>query len=335
MNNAKSDIWDKIRQQFDNSPYPRIPLDKSPKNDRSYLYIHSLVTAYYQRNQKVIDTQDKIILDAGCGSGYKSLALAEANPGVKIIGIDISAESVKLAEQRLKYHGFDNAEFYVLSIYDLPDLKYKFDYINCDETLYLMPDIIAALQAMKAVLKPEGIIRSNLHSSRQRFPFFRAQKLFSLMGLMDETPGDLEISLVVETMKALKNNVNLKMTTWTAEDEKDDAQEAILVNYLLQGDKGFTIEDMFSALNAAELEFIKMRNWRRWDLMSLFKEPDNLPAFLGMSLPEISTEEHLKFFELLHPIHRLLDFWCGHPQAGHEFVPLAEWTDIEWENATV
>jgi hypothetical protein len=40
------------------------------------------------------------------------------------------------------------------------------------------------------------------------------------MGLMDETPGDLEISLCVEIMKALKNNVNLKMTTWTAEDEK-------------------------------------------------------------------------------------------------------------------
>lgn len=334
MNNSNSDMWDKIRQQFDSAPYPRIPLDQSPKNNHDFLFIHSLVTAYYVRNQKIIDTKDKIILDAGCGSGYKSLSLAEANPGAKIVGFDISEQSVELARQRLEYHGFNNTEFYVLSIYDLPTLDYQFDYINCDETLYLLPDITLALQAMKAVLKPDGIIRSNLHSSLQRFPYFRAQKLFAMMGLMDSNPGELEIDLVVDIMKALKDNVNLKASTWTAKDEGENRQEAILVNYLLQADQGFTIDDMFSAINSANLEFINMRNWRQWDLINLFKEPDNLPAFLGMSLPETSVEDQLKFFELLHPTHRLLDFFCGHPQAGNTFIPISEWTDSEWENAT-
>ena len=41
-----------------------------------------MVTPYYLRNQKVIETKEKIILDAGCGSGYTSLVLAEANPGL-------------------------------------------------------------------------------------------------------------------------------------------------------------------------------------------------------------------------------------------------------------
>jgi hypothetical protein len=62
------------------------------------------------------------------------------------------------------------------------------------------------------------------------------------------------------------------------------------MNYLFQGDQGYTISDMFSALRAAELEFISMVNWRQWDLISLFKEPDNLPPFLSMSLPEIPFE---------------------------------------------
>jgi hypothetical protein len=78
-----------------------------------------------------------------------------------------------------------------------------------------------------------------------------------------------------------------------------------------------------------------MRNWRQWDLMNLFKAPDNLPAFLAMGLLEISTEDSLHLFELLHPVHRLLDFWCGHPQAAHLFVPVSEWSDFNWENATV
>lgn len=129
MNNTKSELWDKIRQQFNLAPYPNHPLDKSPKDDLNAMYIHNFVTAYYARNKKIIDTKNKLILDAGCGSGYKSLVLAEANPGAKIVGIDISEASVKLARQRLEYHGFDNAEFHVLSVYDLPQLNYQFDYI--------------------------------------------------------------------------------------------------------------------------------------------------------------------------------------------------------------
>ncbi|MBD2568148.1 class I SAM-dependent methyltransferase [Anabaena lutea] len=335
MTNSTSDLWAKIRQQFDSLPYPNYPLDKSPKNDINALYLHNLITPYYLRNQKVIDTKDRLILDAGCGSGFKSLVLAEANPGAKIVGVDISEESVKLARQRLEYHGFDNAEFHVLSIYDLPKLNYQFDYINCDEVLYLFPDIAVALQAMKAVLKPDGIIRSNLHSSLQRVNIFRAQKVFTLMGLMDGNPEDLEIEIVTDTMKALKDNINLKATTWTAGYEGEEKKQTILMNYLFQGDKGYTINDIFSALRVADLEFIKMTNWRQWDLMNLFKEPDNLPAFLGMSLPEISIEDSLHLFELLHPIHRLLDFWCGNPQTAHTVVPFSEWTDSSWENVIV
>lgn len=335
MGNQTPELLDKIRQQFDSSPYPRIPVEASPKDNLDLLYIHNFVTAYYLRNQKVIETKGRVILDAGCGAGFKSLILASANPGAKIVGIDLSEESVKLARHRLEYHGFDNTEFHVLSVEDLHKLNYKFDYINCDELLYLFPDPAAALQAMKAVLKPDGIIRSNLHSSIQRVDFFRAQKFFRMMGLMDENPEELEMEAVVETMKALKDNVNLKATTWNPIYEAADSKETILMNFLFQGDKGYTITDMFAALTVADLEFLSMVNWRQWNLMNLFKEPGNLPVILALGLPEISIEEQLQLFELLHPIHRLLDFWCGHPNQGQPFIPVAEWTTSDWEGARV
>jgi ubiquinone/menaquinone biosynthesis C-methylase UbiE len=333
MDNNATEIREKIRKQFDTGPYPRTPLEKSPKNDSMSLYIHNLVNPYYLRNQKVIDTEGKLILDAGCGSGYKSLVLAEANPGAKIVGVDISEKSVELARQRLQYHGFDNTEFYVSSIEDLPKLGLGFDYINCDEVLYLFPDPAIGLQAMRSVLKPDGIIRANLHSSLQRTYFYRAQEVFKMMGLMDENPEELEIDLVREIMKSLKDQVELKSITWRSELETDE--ERILMNYLFQGDKGYTISEMFSALRAGELEFVSMVNWRQWDLMALFKEPDNLPAFLAISLPETTVEEQLRLFELLHPVHRLLDFWCGHPNQGQSFVSVAEWTVSEWQEAQV
>jgi len=335
MTDNQSELLDKIRQQFDSSPYPRIPLDKSPKDSPNELYIHNLVTSFYLRDQKVIDTKNKYILDAGCGSGYKSLILAEANPGAKIVGVDISAESIKLAEQRLKYHGFDNAEFHVLSIEDLAKLNYQFDYINCDELLYLFPEPAEALRVMKTVLKPDGIIRSNLHSFANRANIYRAQKMFSMMGLLDGNPEELEIEIVVETMKALKDNVLLKAQTWNPNYTSKDNKEEILMNHLFQGDKGYTISDMFSSLRIAGLEFISMVNWREWDFRDLFKEVDNLPVFWEMSLTELSIDERLEIYELLNPIHRLLDFWCGQPQQIQTFVPFSEWSDNDWQDVKV
>jgi len=333
MNNPESELQAKIRQQFDVVTYPRIPVEKSPQNDYELLFIHNLVTPYYQRNQKVIETKGKVILDAGCGSGYKALVLAEANPGAKIVGIDISEKSVELARQRLQYNGFDNAEFHVLPIEQLPSLGLEFDYINNDEVLYLLPDIVVGLQAMKSVLKPDGIIRTNLHSSLQRHYHFRAQEMFEMMGLMNENPGEMEMEVARETFDALKDSIILKRQVWKPEMAKDE--EWILSNYLLIGDKGYTIPEVFATLKSANLEFISMVTWRQWEILDLFKSEDELPVFLGVGLSEISVEERLHLFELLQPMHRLLDFWCGHPQQGQSFVPVSEWTDSDWEKARV
>ncbi len=113
----------------------------------------------------------------------------------------------------MHYHGLDHTEFHVISIEDLPRLNLSFDYINCDEVLSLLPESYAGLQAIKLVLKPDGIIRTNLYSSRQRTHFYYAQEVFKLMELMDKNPEELEIKLVRETMNRLKDQVVLKAFT--------------------------------------------------------------------------------------------------------------------------
>lgn len=333
MDRQDSELIEKIRQQFDKAPYPRIPLEESPQNAFELLYLHNLVTAYYLRNKRVVNPEGKLILDAGCGTGYKSLVLALANPGAEIIGIDLSEESVKLAQQRLQYHAVKTARFYTLKIEDLPSLGLQFDYINADDVLYLLPNIVIGLEAMKSVLKPEGILRTNLHSLTGRTSIFRAQAVFKLMGLMEQNPRELEIEIAQETMKALRDDVGLKQWTW--KEGQSESEEWILMNYLFQGDKGYMIPEMFNALASAGLEFISMVRWKQWDVMELFSDPDNLPTFLAMSLPETSVEEKLHLFELLHPVHRLLDFWCGHQDQAQPSVPVASWSVSEWETAKV
>ncbi|MEB3209699.1 MAG: class I SAM-dependent methyltransferase [Leptolyngbyaceae bacterium] len=329
---------DKVRQQYEVFPYPHKPIDLHPRDadpNLNSFFIHSLVTPYYLRNQKVVSTEGKIILDAGCGSGYNALRLATANPGAQIVGIDLSPESVKLAEKRLQYHGVEDAEFHAMSIEDIPQLGLEFDYINCDEVLYLLPDPQVGLNTLMSVLKPDGILRSNLHSSFQRQVYYRAQELFRMMGLMDEAPGNEEVVVVQETMAALKDQVNLKANGWNAEFAKDTEANHALMNHLIQGDKGFTIPDLFAMLSEANAEFISMVNWRDWDLLGLFKDPDDLPTIWGFAIPNLSVEEQLRVFELMNPVHRLLDFWCGHPDVTQPFNPVVEWHIEDWTRATV
>jgi SAM-dependent methyltransferase len=326
---------EKIRDQFDHAPYPRIPLEESPTEKHELLYCHNLVTPSYLKYRSIVETEGKLILDAGCGSGYKSLVLAEANPGARIVGVDLSENSVNLARERLKYHKReDTTEFHALSILDLPQLGMKFDYINCDEVLYLFDDPAEALSVMKSVLNPGGIIRTNLHNAYQRAVFFRAQELFKFIGLMDESPKDDEYQAVTDTMKALRDSVNLKASVWNSNYENPALSTALIsMNLLFVGDKGYTILDLFNFLEQADLEFISMVNWRQWDILDLFRDPEELPMFLDMGLSASSIGDRLHLYELLNPVHRLMDFWCTNSdQTGS---PVEDWSDAEWRSAMI
>ena len=322
---------EKLRQHFNRAPYPRIPVEHVPTDPNS-LYIHSIETAYYRRYGRVINSAGMLILDAGCGTGYKSLELAIANPGARVVGIDLSEDSVELAKKRLAFHGVDNVEFHSMPLEDLQNLGMKFDYINADEVLYLIPDPIAGLKAMRSVLKPEGILRTNFHSALQREIYLRAQSFFRDLGLMAEAPTDSDVEMVRAVMRSLKDGVRIKQQSWQPAFEADS--ERVLANHLLKGDKGWRLPEFFDALRIADLEFSGMVNWWQWDLTALFNDINELPIEIAMGLADKSLEEQLALFELLHPVYRLLDLYCGVPSDADRPV-VAEWADEQWQGATI
>ncbi|MDK3160109.1 methyltransferase domain-containing protein [Kamptonema cortianum] len=336
MSKLTAEMVENLRQHFNTAPYPRIPLERSPKDEPPYqLYIHSLVTPYYIRDQKVVSTEGKVILDAGCGSGYKALLLAEANPGAQIIGIDISEKSVELARDRFRYHGLENGEFHAMKLEELTDLPHRFDYINCDEVLYLLPDPLEGLKAMKAVLTPQGIIRTNLHSLSQRLTYYIAQEAFTLLGVRTDAPQEEEVQAVREIMAAIKDEVWLKKRSWDDRYFNEENEERILANHILRGDRGFTVREMFDLLDAAGLEHIEMIQNKTWQVKDLFEDSDRASQLLGINWEDIPKRQNLEWFEMLHSSHRLIDFWCGNPQVKKEKLPIAKWSDIEWRKAKV
>jgi 2-polyprenyl-3-methyl-5-hydroxy-6-metoxy-1,4-benzoquinol methylase len=332
---------DSIRDQFNYGPYPQHPIDATAKNDLNMMYIHSMATPYYLRHRKVLKMDGITILDAGCGTGFRALCLAHANPGAKIVGIDISEKSIDLCHKRFAHHGLD-AEFHVLGIEEVAQLNMQFDYINCDEVLYLFPEPAVGLSALQSVLKPHGFIRSNLHSELQRQPLFRGQEIFRMLGLMEGNPEDDEIRMAAEVMASMKENVELRTRIppkYSDAVDKDisEIKQFFLMNLLFQGDRGFTVPQLFDALRKSNLGFVSLVDWRKWDVLDLLVDVDELPVLLAMSLADALPEERLRLYELMNPTHRLLDFWCGHPnestdhQPPHHLLEEVDWT----ENAVV
>ncbi|MFS8924487.1 class I SAM-dependent methyltransferase [Synechococcus sp. B60.1] len=315
---------DRALSLYEALPYPNVPLSQSARNVLGEMFKMSYTTAQYLRTHMLVPSEGKVMLNAGCGSGWETLMMAEANPGAQIVACDLSPASVKLTEERLRRHGFTDVQCYVLNVLELDRLGIQFDFISLNDVLYLLADPTEGLRAMKKVLKPEGIIRANLHSRRQRQVFLRLQEALQKVGQFDVPPA-VGAKNVREFMGSLQEEV-AKAVLWNPANYTEDA--AILNNYLLANDKGFTIPEVFGMLQQAGLGFLSLVDMPDWSVESLFKQ---VPEFVRQRLETLSVMERLHLYELIRPAHRLIDFWAEH--AGSSLV--LPWTDADWLTGSV
>ncbi len=106
----------------------------------------------------VSDCSGKLVLDAGCGNGYYSNWLKKR--GAKVIGVDGSAEMIKIAKQK-----YPDIKFEVQDLMDKSNFKdSSFDLVLANMLLMHMQKIDTFLADAKRLLKPGGhLIFSVLH----------------------------------------------------------------------------------------------------------------------------------------------------------------------------
>jgi 2-polyprenyl-3-methyl-5-hydroxy-6-metoxy-1,4-benzoquinol methylase len=304
----------RIKRQFDQTPYPRIPIDCGLDTKPSILYSHSLATAFYARDRSLKSTQNTTILDIGCGSGFKALVLAQINSGSHVVGIDLSPNSIDIAIERFRHHGIsDRGQFEALDLFEVASLGYQFDYINCDEVLYLLPEPKAALKAIKSVLKPDGILRVNLHSLHQRARIFAAQHFFREMGFASGEFEESElITLVEEVLLASNPKLVRPRQLWDQYDTSvpDLKEELIVANFLLHDDRGYTVNDAFDLITSAGLQVVAPVEPQDWDLDHLF-DRSQLPALVQERFQKSSLQDRMRWHELMASSNRLIDLFCS------------------------
>lgn len=98
------------------------------------------------------------VLEAACGVGAQTVILARNSPGVDFVCIDISPESLAIAEARARAAGVTRASFRQADIYALPFPPACFDHIFVCFLLEHLQDPLLALRNLKEVLRPGGTI---------------------------------------------------------------------------------------------------------------------------------------------------------------------------------
>jgi ubiquinone/menaquinone biosynthesis C-methylase UbiE len=101
------------------------------------------------------DLADQDVLDLACGQGLAARALAQAG-AASVLGIDFSQQMIEIVRgyERQRPLGIAYAVEDAQSLSSLPEDR--FDGVNCQLGLMDIPDLEAALSAVRRVLRPSG-----------------------------------------------------------------------------------------------------------------------------------------------------------------------------------
>jgi len=98
------------------------------------------------------------VLEAGCGIGAQTAILARNSPGAAITSVDISPDSLRRAEERIRQEGITNVTFRQGDIFRLPFAPGSFDHVFVCFVLEHLPDPVGALEKLRPLLKEGGTI---------------------------------------------------------------------------------------------------------------------------------------------------------------------------------
>lgn len=114
-----------------------------------------LLATRLQSNNISFETKDKLALDAGCGGGRYTYALAQL--GFRnVIGLDFSPKNIETAQRLRNFSSLENVSFVQGDVLNLPFADASFDFVFSNGVLHHTSSIEQGLREIKRVLRNKG-----------------------------------------------------------------------------------------------------------------------------------------------------------------------------------
>jgi SAM-dependent methyltransferase len=192
---------------------------------------------------------DLDVLIAGCGTS-QAARHALRQPANRVVGIDISATSIRHTEALKKQYRLANLEVYQLPIERVTELDRRFDKIMCTGVLHHLPDPDAGLRVLREVLKPDGVIHLMVYGAYGRAGVYMLQDYCRRLGIGHT---DKEILDLAVTLTALPRNHPLAHLLGESPDfQRRDALADALLN---PRDQAYSVPQIFDLIERCGLKF--------------------------------------------------------------------------------
>jgi len=151
---TRGEIIARVREMYRQHPFPPAQRKHTYRNH----------TAYVRRffDQLGIDPRGQEFGDFACGTGLMMLDYAQAFPGTRFLGYDLSPVSVERANATLAAEQVANARALVQDIMRMEDRE-RFAYIVSWGTIHHLPDPAEGVAILARALRPGGVLRTGIY----------------------------------------------------------------------------------------------------------------------------------------------------------------------------
>ena len=167
LNEITDDVSSKVRQQYEENPYPRWVSLGLPLRARAIAEIAKSINLKVG-DKKIYDCNNPQILVAGCGTGQHSIGTAARFKDCNVLAIDLSLSSLAYAKRKTEELGLKNIEYMQADILDLGKLGRQFDMVESAGVLHHMNDPMEGWSVLTNCLRPGGLMRIGLYSELAR-----------------------------------------------------------------------------------------------------------------------------------------------------------------------
>jgi len=243
-------VAERVRTFYDSHPYPP-PVDDldgyrrrwdDPQRRRADYHLSWPARPY---------RDDLSILIAGCGTS-QAAKHALRWPRARVTAIDVSETSVRCTEALKRKYDLANLEVRQLPVERIGELGTSFDQIVCTGVLHHLPEPLAGLTALRAVLATGGAMHLMVYAPYGRTGIYMIQELCRRIGIR---AIDEEIPDLVAALGVLPGGHPL---TGLLREAPDFRNAAAMADALLHPqDRAYSVPQLFDFLRSGGLAFVR------------------------------------------------------------------------------